>query len=266
MARSTSSKKPSRSSTVRTSAPVITPQQPQYVVQSSAQQTPVWMIVALMAVSAIAGYFFFKAQSMSTTGAAAGTGQQPQQPARPTTMDIRKPDATDNIRGNKNARYLIVEYSDLECPFCKQAHPGIQKVVNDNKDNLAWVYRHYPLSFHPKAQKSAEAVECAKDQGGDEAFWSMTDAIYEAMPSMELTQLPDVATKIGLDGATLKTCVDSGKFEKVVKDQLAEGTKAGVAATPTNVFYDTKTGKTLVVEGAVPAESLAQSFKDFSKN
>lgn len=266
MAKLTRSNKTSRSSSVRV-APVIEPQQPQYVVQGSAQQTPVWMIVALMAVSAIAGYYFFKAKTLSQGGsAAAGTGQQAQQPAaaRPTSMDIRKPDSKDRIRGNADARYMLVEYSDLECPFCKQAHPDIAKLMDANKDNLAWVFRHFPLSFHPKAQKTAEAAECANELGGNTAFWQMTDAIYEKMPALELSQLPDVATEIGLDATAFKTCLDSGKHGNTVKDQQAEGTKAGVAATPTSVLYDTKTGKNLVVEGAVPFASLEQSFKEFA--
>ncbi len=271
MARSTRPKKPSRTSSVRAHKPVETviEQQPQYVVASAPQQTPTWMIVALMAVSAIAGYFFFKAQSLTQGTAGVNTqqaAQQQQQQQRPTTMDIKKPDSKDRIRGNANARYMIVEYSDLECPFCKRAHPDIAKLYEQNKNELAWVYRHFPLSFHPKAQKSAEAVECAYELGGNEGFWQMTDAIYEAMPDMELAQLPDVASKAGLDSTAMKTCIDSGKHEKFVTGQRDEGTKAGVAATPTNVFYDTKTGKTLVVEGAVPFDQLESSFNTFKKS
>ena len=158
---------------------------------------------------------------------------------------------------------MWVEYSDLECPFCKRIHPDMLKLTSEYKDKISWIFRHYPLPFHPKAQKSAEAVECAGDQKGSDGFWQMTDLIFEKMPDMELTSLPDLAGQLGLDSAAFKQCLDSGKFEKKVKDQLAEGNKAGVQATPTGVIYDMQTGKTVLIEGALPYDSLKQSLDTF---
>ena len=175
---------------------------------------------------------------------------------------VGKPNSQDHWRGNTNARYVWVEYSDLECPFCKRIHPDLVKLTSENPD-IAWVFRHYPLPFHPKAQKSAEAVECAQELGGTEAFWKMNDAIFEKMPDLELTQLSDVASEIGLDSAAFQQCVDSGKFANKVKSEQEEGTKAGVQATPTGVIYDMKTGKTKLVEGALPYESLKQELQSF---
>src|SRR6185436_7093141 len=76
----------------------------------------------------------------------------------------------DHILGNPNAEVIMVEYSDLECPFCKEFHSTLRRVMNEyGKDGkVAWVYRHFPIdSLHPKARKEAEATECAAELGGE---------------------------------------------------------------------------------------------------
>lgn len=231
-------------------------------------KAPLIMLVLIVAVSALSLYLFSKVSNLEKTVSANAVnnpiGAQAPAPTRPTTLNIVKPDAgTDHWRGNTNARYVWVEYADFECPFCKRVHPDIVKLFDQYKDKMAWVYRHYPLPFHPKAQKSAEATECATDQGGPDMFWKMGDTIVEKMPDMELTDLPTIAASLGLNQTTFKQCLDSGKFTQKVKDQLAEGNKAGVQATPSNVIYDTKTGKNLLVEGALPFDSLKKAFDSF---
>lgn len=89
----------------------------------------------------------------------------------------------EHIWGDANASIVIVEYSDLECPFCKAFHTTLLEVVKNNPD-VAWVYRHYPIpQLHPKAFHEAEATECAWAQGGNVAFWKYTNKIFEITPS-----------------------------------------------------------------------------------
>lgn len=96
-------------------------------------------------------------------------------------ITVKKPDAaTENWRGNADARYVWIEYSDLQCPFCKREHPDLLKLTGEYKDEMAYNFRHFPLSFHQYAQKLAESAECARDQKGLDAFWQMVDQVFEA--------------------------------------------------------------------------------------
>lgn len=85
--------------------------------------------------------------------------------------------ADDHILGSITAPVRIIEYSDLDCPFCKQIHPELHAVV-DNNPNVAWVYRHHPLdSLHPQAREKAEASECVAELKGNDAFWGFIDSL-----------------------------------------------------------------------------------------
>lgn len=171
---------------------------------------------------------------------------------------------SDHIRGGKDARIILVEYSDLECPYCKQFHNTAQKALEAYPGQLAWVYRHFPLdTLHSKARKEAEATECANELGGSDMFWKMADKIYQVTPSnngLDLLDLPLLAKEIGLDQAKFTSCLDSGKYKDTVEKQYQSGVKAGVRGTPGNFLMDTKSGKTISLPGAVPLESLKQSI------
>ena len=101
--------------------------------------------------------------------------QPTQQPATAenTQIEMKPVSADDHILGNPNADVIIVEYSDLECPYCKVFHVTLKRVMDEyGKDGkVAWVYRHYPIAgLHPKAFHESEATECAWEQGGNNAF------------------------------------------------------------------------------------------------
>lgn len=84
----------------------------------------------------------------------------------------------DHTKGSNDSDVVMVEYSDLECPFCAKFHPTATQLTNDM--NLLWVFRHFPLrQAHPEAQKMAEAAECAADQKGPEMFWQIIDEFYK---------------------------------------------------------------------------------------
>lgn len=163
----------------------------------------------------------------------------------------------DHIRGNKNAEITLLEYSDFECPFCSRFHPTMIQVLNEYKDKVRWVYRHFPLtSIHPNAQKAAEASECASEQG---KFWEMADKMFEKQAQgLTVAQLSTLAKEAGVrDIAKFDTCVSSGKYAQLVAADLASGEAAGVTGTPGTIVIG-KDGSQQLIPGALPYESVKQ--------
>lgn len=178
--------------------------------------------------------------------------------------------AADHLRGDKNARIVLIEYSDFECPFCKSFNSTAQRVIESYNGQVAWVYRHFPLdNLHSKARKEAEASECAAEAGGNEGFWKMLDKIYEVTPSnngLNLDDLPSLATEIGLDKDKFKSCLDSGKYKNRVEEHYQGGVKAGIRGTPASFLLDTKTDKTTFLPGALPFDELKKSIDTIIKS
>jgi protein-disulfide isomerase len=193
---------------------------------------------------------------------AAGDVKQPTQGDTAPSVAAKKPkavSASDHITGNKNAKITLIEYSDYECPFCKSFQPTIQELLKTYGDKIRLVYRHYPLPFHANAQKEAEASECVASIGGNDAFWKFSDTIYERTTSngtgFALTALGPLAAEVGVDQQQFQSCLDSGKYEKLVKDSITEGQTAGVNGTPSTFIIDSKGNSQLIV-GAQPIDSF----------
>lgn len=168
----------------------------------------------------------------------------------------------DHVLGNPNADVVIIEYSDPECPFCKKFHETMMQVMDQygKSGQVAWVYRHFPLDqLHPKARKEAEALECAGELGGNDAFWKYTDRLYEITPAnngLDATQLPQIANYVGLDTVKFSTCLSSGKWADRVNRDFESGANIGVRGTPYSVVWNRKTGKQLPLNGAYPYENV----------
>ena len=180
--------------------------------------------------------------------------------------NIRPISPSDHVLGNRNAKIVLVEYSDTECPYCKTYHKSLHQLVDVYGNDIAWVYRHNPLDIHPKAQKEAEALECAAELGGNEKFWAYIDRLFEVTPSnnrLDLAELPKIATYVGLNEKTFNDCLASGKHAaRVLKDQK-EIKEAGQTGTPSSVLM-TKSGN-MGIRGAVSYESLESKIKEALK-
>src|SRR3989338_3720694 len=177
------------------------------------------------------------------------------------TISMRPVSADDHILGNPNADVIIVEYSDTECPFCKQFHNTLERVMNEyGKDGkVAWVYRHFPIAeLHSKARKESEALECANELGGPGKFWEYTNMLFDITPSnnnLDPAQLPIIAKNVGLDVKAFNTCLSSEKYAAKVEADYQDAVKAGGQGTPNSILIS-KDGTKVTVQGAQPYESL----------
>ncbi len=154
--------------------------------------------------------------------------------------------SADHILGNPNALIKLVEYSDLECPACKVFHPSVKQVIDQYGKNgqVAWIYRHFPLvQLHPKAQREAEAAECAAELGGNTKFWAFIDRLFEITPAndrLDPAELPKIAAYIGLDEKLFTACLESGKYKKAVEDSINAALELGANGTPSTYLVLSK--------------------------
>ena len=213
----------------------------------------------------VVGAFFVFTGSNGTTGQAA---QQPTQlPSQPSQVEASADD--DAFLGDENAPVEIIEFSDYQCPFCRkfwtETLPLIKSEYIDT-GKVKFVYRDFPLtSIHPAAQPAAEAAECVREKGGDEAYFIMHDKIFQEGNILDggdpikgpvqgtaqfgTTELKQWAKDIGYD---ISSCLDSGKFKSEVQKDLADATSAGGQGTP----YFIINGKPL--SGAQPFSAFKQ--------
>jgi protein-disulfide isomerase len=178
---------------------------------------------------------------------------------------VRPVDSTDHILGDPNAPIKIVEYSDTECPFCKQFQSVMHQVMDTygKTGQVAWVYRQFPLykgsdALHPLAEKEAEATECVNELGGPEKFWTYLDDIYEVTPSnngLDPAKLPELAVSIGIDRDAFENCLNSGKYADKISKSYDEALNAGANGTPYSIIL-TNDGRKIPVSGGQTYESM----------
>ncbi len=210
-------------------------------------------ITIVVAGALVAGAIFLVGKS-GTSGTTSNNGQPQKTSVRPYDS------ATDHILGNPSASVKVVEYADLECPFCKTFEATMHQVMDyyGQSGKVAWVYRPFPLAqIHSKAPKEAEAAECAADQGGDTAYFKYIDQVYAVSPlenGLDLAQLPVIAKDVGLNVDTFNQCLSSGKYAKKVQDSYNEAIAAGGQGTP--LIFVMVGSDAVTLQGAQPYDSM----------
>lgn len=135
------------------------------------------------------------------------------------------------VRGAQEAPVTIVEFSDFQCPFCKNATATVKQVMEKYPGKVKLVFRDFPIpTLHPGAPKAHEAARCAGEQG---KFWEYHDLLFEKSPKLGAEDLSQYAKDLKLDPSPFAQCLESGKHEAEVKRDVEEGTRLGVTATPT---------------------------------
>lgn len=176
------------------------------------------------------------------TGNPVQVGGDAPQEQKTAEIDVAPVTEKDHIRGNPNAPIVIVEYSDFDCPFCKNFHETMQKVMETyGKDGkVAWVYRQFPLvQLHPNSPKVSAASECVASLGGNEAFWKFADLVVSDRGTNEptnVTKLPEYAAQAGVDKTKFTACLDAGTFTEKIQNDVQAAMKAGAQGTPYSIL------------------------------
>lgn len=178
------------------------------------------------------------------------------------TAAVRPVSPEDHIKGDPNAPFIIVEYSDYECPFCQRVHDTFNEIVATSNGEVAWVFRQFPLEqLHPvKAMAVAVASECAAEVGGNEAFWQFTDAYFD-IKKTSLTAvdtnivIPKLISDIGIDANAFNTCVAENRPKDKIASDIANAQLTGGTGTPWSILIGPD-GQTYPINGALPVQSI----------
>lgn len=157
--------------------------------------------------------------------------------ADPFAEDRAKIHLDDNpSRGPADAKVVAVEYSDFECPHCRELYENL-KTIEPAYPQVRFIFKDYPLiQIHPWAETAAIGARCAYIQSPS-AFWKVHDAIFDNQdvisPENVWEKLVGFATDAGLDPAAFKSCLTSDEAKSAVEANRAEGDALGVQSTPT---------------------------------
>ncbi len=135
------------------------------------------------------------------------------------------------------AKVTVVEFSDFQCPACKEVNPTVKVLMEQYKDRVKFIYRQYPISSHEFGKLSAQAAEAAGLQG---RFWEMHDQLFEKSPDLSRENILAIAADLKLDTAKLAADMDSDQVRQRIANDQQDGDKLGVTATPTFFINSTK--------------------------
>jgi len=152
-------------------------------------------------------------------------------------------------KGAETAKITIVEFSDFQCPFCSKAEPSVDEVMKNYSDKVKVVFRHFPLEFHDKAFKAAEAAACAEEQG---KLWEYHKTLFANQGALDIADLKTHAKTLGLDAAKFDACLDGGKMKEKVDADMVAARAVGVNGTP--AFFING----IMLSGAQPYEKFKE--------
>jgi len=153
-------------------------------------------------------------------------------PPPPEKKEVAAPGKDNPFKGSANAKVVIQEFSDFQCPFCKRVEPTMEQVMKEYGDKVKVVWRHLPLDFHQDAPLASEASHEAFVQKGNTGFWAFHKALFDKQPDIKRPALEAIAQEQGLDMNKFKAALDNHTHKAVVDKDKAVGTQAGVSGTP----------------------------------
>lgn len=203
----------------------------------------------LVAGALIGGAVFFKSKTSPT----------PTDPNEPANIVIEPLTADDHVFGNPNAPVTIIEFSDIDCPFCSNFDVTMRRIISEYgpSGEVAWVYRHFPLDqLHPEARLKAESTECVAELAGSDAFWNYLGALFER-DGEKAADLSAIAAEFGVDATAFQSCVDAKTYAQDVEDDVQGALAAGGRGTPYSIAIGPN-GEKFPINGAQPYDVVKQ--------
>lgn len=156
-------------------------------------------------------------------------------------------------RGNPNAKLTIIEYSDIQCPYCARYHSALKKIIENYPEDIYWVYKHFPLQSHPYAKLASIASECAGEQN---LFWEYLDELYINQRKLNPSLITQLADDLNLNTQQFEDCLKSDKYNQKIISNFQEGSSKGITGTPSSLINGQ------LVKGAQTYEYLEKMIKN----
>ena len=186
------------------------------------------------------------------------------------TASEKSGNIADHVFGKADSKVVLIEYGDFQCPTCGAVHPIVQPLTEKYKDQIAFVFRNFPLTtIHPNARAAAAAAEAAGLQG---KYWEMHNVIYDNQDSWSSSTADErtnffvsYAKEIGIDTDKFKTDLDNADVNKKISFDQAIGKRINIQGTPT-VYLNgqqlelTTVNNTTNLENALKAEMKKQNI------
>jgi protein-disulfide isomerase len=204
-------------------------------------------ILVGVAIISVAGFGFLAlSNGDKDTKQVAGEQDNLNGEAKVVEMEITK---NDHVLGNPNAPIKIFEFSDFQCPYCQKFHEVMHKVIEERGDEVAWVFKQFPIASHPLGMPGAMATECAGEQG---KFWEMSDKIFDNFDTNTADSFAVYAEELGLNVDQYNSCVENEKYKEKIVNDYNLGAESGVRGTPSS-FVNGQ-----LLPGAVPFENMQE--------
>jgi protein-disulfide isomerase len=163
------------------------------------------------------------------------------------------------VYGRPDAPFTVIEYADLECPYCRAYFPVLRRWIAEHPQ-VNWEWRNLPLAMHePAATEEASLAECAGEMGGDAAFWRAVAWIYGHTRG-DGAGLPTAVPFPGMSSRNLRACLRTERPDEVIRAQVAAAAREDIRATPTLRLLDRKTGRSLTLQGPIAGDALLSAI------
>jgi protein-disulfide isomerase len=163
-------------------------------------------------------------------------GKEPPPPEKKT---VAAPTSANPFKGGANAKVVIQEFSDFQCPFCGRVEPTVKQITETYGDKVKFVWRHKPLPMHPDAPLASEATIEAFKQKGSDGFWKMHALLFQNQSTpdgLKRAALEKYAEQLGLDMTKFKSALDNNAHKAQVDADSKIADDAGISGTPAFVI------------------------------
>jgi protein-disulfide isomerase len=152
--------------------------------------------------------------------------------AEPEKKDVPPPTKDNPVKGPENAKVVIQEFSDFQCPFCSKVTPTVEEIMKAYPKDVKVVWHNMPLPFHQDAPLAAEAAREVFVQAGNKGFWKYHDKLFANQQAIKRPDLEKYAEELGIDMPKFKAALDNHTHKDFIEKDAAAGNKAGVSGTP----------------------------------